>query len=145
MSDPEKKPIYTCRIDGVMPGLDVVLCHSEKKAKKLMRRIGMRNSALAELRGCSRAVTLCRLDAKTARERIFIVYLGDCEDMPYEEALALLVHEAVHIQQEFFRRIGEQEPADEEQAYVVQAISQCLMFEHRKWLSKRLKETGSTS
>lgn len=39
---------------------------------------------------------------------------------------ALLVHEAVHCAQFIFENIGENDPASEEQAYMIQAISQGL-------------------
>lgn len=39
----------------------------------------------------------------------------------------LLIHEAVHIWQEFSHRIGEGQPSEEFEAYAVQSISQRLM------------------
>lgn len=40
---------------------------------------------------------------------------------------SVLVHEAVHIWQEHRRAVGEHEPADESEAYAIQALSQRLM------------------
>jgi len=43
------------------------------------------------------------------------------------QAASILVHEAVHVWQEFRRRIGEENPSAEFEAYAIQAISQRLM------------------
>lgn len=43
------------------------------------------------------------------------------------EVAGLLVHEAVHVVQEYFKHIGEREPAIEQYAYAVQCVSQELM------------------
>lgn len=50
----------------------------------------------------------------------------------------LLVHEAVHVVQEYFRYIGEESPSIEFQAYAIQEVSNHLMYAYRdKQLKKR--------
>lgn len=48
------------------------------------------------------------------------------------EVLAMLVHEAAHIVEEFFDGIGEKKPASEQRAYAMQYVSQELFIEYRR-------------
>ena len=51
-------------------------------------------------------------------------------------AASLLVHEAVHVVQEYFRHIGEEQPSIEMQAYAIQEVSGQLMFAYADKLFK---------
>jgi hypothetical protein len=51
------------------------------------------------------------------------------------EIAALLVHEAVHIWQDYCRRIGESNPGDEQEAYAIQYLSKTLIAEMARRLS----------
>lgn len=51
-------------------------------------------------------------------------------------AATLLVHEAVHVVQEYFRYIGEDQPSSELQAYSIQEVSAQLMFAYSDALFK---------
>lgn len=48
----------------------------------------------------------------------------------------LLVHEAVHVVQEYFRYIGEESPSIEFQAYAIQKVSALLMYAYSDKLFK---------
>jgi len=60
---------------------------------------------------------------------VAIKVMGD----PIETA-CLLVHEAVHVWQEYCEDIGEDSPGAEQEAYAIQAISQRLMTEYARRL-----------
>ena len=54
-----------------------------------------------------------------------------------DQEIALLANEAVHVAQGYFEDIGESDPSDEFEAYVVQGITQHLVGEHLKWRDKQ--------
>lgn len=54
---------------------------------------------------------------------------------PYQPAISiagLLVHESVHIWQNWCEFYGERKPGDEQEAYFIQSISQTLMTEYAR-------------
>jgi hypothetical protein len=51
----------------------------------------------------------------------------------------LLVHEAVHVVQEYFRYIGEESPSIEFQAYSIQKVSTVLLHSYLEKLTKKTK------
>lgn len=61
-----------------------------------------------------------------------IVAVNFAADNTGIEIAGLLVHEAVHISQEYFERLGEREQGREQQAYAIQMISQELMWEYNR-------------
>lgn len=52
------------------------------------------------------------------------------------EIAGLLVHEAVHVVQDYFAYYGEHSPATEQQAYAIQAVSQELMAEYARQIGE---------
>ena len=65
-----------------------------------------------------------------------VVALGPSSGRSPIEVAGLLVHEAVHIWQHYCDWIGGRDPGDEQEAYAVQAISQELMAEYSRRVTK---------
>ena len=68
-------------------------------------------------------------------ECVAIVALGPVGQREPIEIAGLLVHEAVHVWQNYRDAIGEARPGDEQEAYAVQAIAQELMAEYVRRLA----------
>ena len=62
-------------------------------------------------------------------ELVCVVALGPYDGRNAIEIAGLLVHEAVHVWQQYAERIGERNPGVEQEAYAVQCIAQELMAE----------------
>ena len=60
------------------------------------------------------------------------VILIECE-LDWHAEAAMLVHEAVHVADEWLRALGEGSPGDEERACLVQCISEPLFRAHEAW------------
>lgn len=65
---------------------------------------------------------------------VAVVALGDVSERNSIEIAGLLVHEAVHVWQQYCDDIGEDRPGVEQEAYGIQAISQELMAEYARRL-----------
>jgi hypothetical protein len=68
----------------------------------------------------------------SAGDATCIVCLNDWHDRSGIEIAGLLIHEAVHVWQEYCDMIGETTPGREQEAYAVQAIAQELMAEFKR-------------
>ena len=62
-----------------------------------------------------------------ARGLTVVVCMRGWEGRNPVEVAGLLIHEAVHVWQEYAARIGEDSPGREQEAYAIQAIAQELM------------------
>lgn len=119
-------------IEALIPSIEVKLFTSKKKYKKALEKNGEVYSDLNSDAQCT------PVELKDGSIVYFVVII-DQKQYKYEECLALLAHEAVHISQFYFKSIGEYEPAIEEQAYVIQSICQCLFIEYIKFINKKIK------
>lgn len=66
-----------------------------------------------------------------------IVALAGWEARDPIEVAGLLVHEAVHVWQDYAERIGEGHPGVEQEAYAIQSIAQELMAEFARRMGAR--------
>lgn len=107
------------------------LCLSEKEYKKQVKRLGINapNNWLNENANAT-VHYLTNQECKLC----CIVCLGDYTNRNLHEIYGLLIHESVHIWQQFKEWIGEKEPSREFEAYCIQAIAQelILSFDNQK-------------
>jgi hypothetical protein len=68
---------------------------------------------------------------------VAIICIRDWQGREPVEVAGLLVHEAVHVWQEYARRIGEHTPGVEQEAYAVQSIAQELLAEFARQIHGR--------
>ena len=71
-------------------------------------------------------------------EAVAIICLSNFQNRSPVEVAGMLVHEAVHVWQNYCQDIGEREPGREQEAYAIQTIAQELMSE----FARRMREAG---
>ncbi len=77
-------------------------------------------------------------------ERVCVVCLRNDKDRSPIEIAGVLVHEAVHVWQEYRDGVGETKPSSEFEAYSIQAIAQRLMTAYRDQTSPNVEPKGKT-
>jgi hypothetical protein len=110
-----------------VPGPYLTLCLTEQEFKKALGHCGIKEPVAFVRSPSSHATTHICTNAKS--ELVCIVTLRDYKGRDPIEVAGLLLHEAVHVWQEYCKSIGETHPATEQEAYGIQAISQELMAE----------------
>lgn len=111
------------------PGPYLTLCLSEAELRAVERRLK------APVRidwpsGGAKCSTIVTPDGKLT----CIVSLTDWRGRNPIEVAGLLIHEAVHVWQQYADDIGEEQPGAEQEAYAIQAIAQELMTEFARRL-----------
>ena len=109
------------------PGPYLSLCLSEAEFIRALKDCGIKES-IAWIKTDYAQATAHYLH-NTVGDLVCIVCLRDWENRNPVEIAGLLIHEAVHVWQEYAERIGERYPAREQEAYAIQAISQELLAE----------------
>lgn len=110
------------------------LCLSEHDFNSELRRLKISKSDRPLFMKNDRADATCHFFEKNSgRDKCVIVCLRDtATGRELEQVYALLVHEAVHIWQDFKQSIGETFPGDETEAYAIQRIAQSLMYSYKE-------------
>jgi hypothetical protein len=109
------------------PGPYLTLCLAPDELSAALRRIKYTGPAVAWVVPGKHAVVHTLTDPRG--QDTCIVCLDDWQGRNPIEVAGLLVHEAVHIWQQYADDIGEHNPGREQEAYAIQAISQELMAE----------------
>lgn len=117
------------------PGSYITLCLNDIAFQKAMHNCGIKNPPNWILSQQSNASTHFLLSEKN--ELTSIVCLSDWQGRDVVEVAGLLVHEAVHIWQQYAEHIGEKNPEREQEAYAVQAIAQELLEEFRRRVARK--------
>jgi hypothetical protein len=110
---------------NAFPMPELRLYHSRGKCLKALHRLG------------------CATEPSDADAQMWLV--GDVAvvlmegEADWHAEAALLVHEAVHVADEWLKAMGEDSPGDEERAYVVQCVAEPLFRAHERWKRKHVK------
>ena len=125
-------------VPPALPSIDILLTHSEKKAKRIIRKMAGEESVndWSSLRACD--ATTSSLQHNVTGEVVYMIWMRPCVEWSAETDVAILSHEATHVALDYLREIGENEPSEELMAYTVQAITEYLVGKHFKWKKKRL-------
>jgi len=110
------------------PGPYLALCLTEKRYMKAMKHCGIQNPA-SWLNTGADATTHTLTNPSGDLTCVICLRAGDHNPV---EVAGLLVHEAVHVWQEYAQRIGERNPGSEQMAYGIQSISQELLAEYER-------------
>lgn len=125
---------------GALPELEIRLVHSEKKARKAIRRLEGREYEEDWKSLVGRQATTSFLRVPGSEETIYLVWMTPCTDYDAAVDASLLAHEAVHVARHYLKSFGEESPGEELLAYVVQDISLYLIERHFKWKKKRISK-----
>lgn len=119
------------------PGPHLALCLSEKEFQAACKHLRCKNAPPWISTPHSDA-TSHYFDGD--RGLTVVVCIRGWEGRTPVEVAGLLVHEAVHVWQEYAQQIGELSPGREQEAYAVQAISQELMAEFSRLIGRMVKQ-----
>jgi hypothetical protein len=118
----------------VGPYLTLVL--SEKEFHKVLRHCQIPREDFVPWLKSGTADACMHWFNNPKKQLVCVVALQVREGLAGAQIAALLVHEAVHIWQQFRERIGEHSPSTEFEAYAIQAISQRLMYAYAERVAK---------
>lgn len=129
----KRKEVDCVRTCGLMPSVEVSLWHDREKLKK---RLAERDVEIALDRKCEGQTFT--IDTGDADVHFVLIEGFEKHEMCYQ--LGLLAHEATHIASRHFEAIGEEEPAEEEWAYAIEAICSALFDMHLAYVEGRSKQ-----
>jgi hypothetical protein len=114
------------------------VCFNENDFYKELRRLKIKPSNWSNWLSDGALATTHFFDSPKGNN-IAIVCIPIYPDKDGVEVAALLVHEGVHVLQDYFEYIGETEPGKETQAYAMQAISEQLLRAYRDELYRQFE------
>lgn len=119
------------------PGPYLCLCLSEEEYLQALRAIRYKETPPTWVSPGAGATT--HLFSNPRGDTVTVVCLKEREDrgdgsLVGVEVAGLLVHEAVHVWQDYAEQMGERTPGKEQEAYAIQGIAQELMAEYARRL-----------
>jgi hypothetical protein len=109
----------------LIEGDHLAICFTEEEYNKELKRLKVPSTEHGNwLSEGALATTHYLVSKKNIRATIVCIPI---KDEPINTVACLLVHEAVHVVQEYFRYIGETNAGDEIQAYAIQNVSYVLL------------------
>lgn len=119
------------------PGAYLALCTTEKQFLAAMKHCNIKNPP--DWIMSDHADATCHHLQNPKGEPVCVVTLRAAANQNPVEVAGLLVHEAVHVWQEYCVRIGEHKPGREQEAYGIQSIAQELMQSYARQTKKAKK------
>lgn len=131
------KNIEWCSRNLIVSSYYYALCTNEKQFYKELKKFKITPQEIGYWIKEDSSATTHFIKSKDGK-RAGIVCIDPKEASNYEgiQIAALLVHEAVHIWQEFHKSIGELQPSSEFEAYSIQMFAQELMYSYYKQIIK---------
>lgn len=112
---------------SLIAGPFITLVLSEKQFNKAMKHCHISKADMGPWIKTPHADATVHFLENPSKEQCCIVALRVKKKTTADQIVGILVHESVHIWQRFKRRIGEECPSDEFEAYSIQSISQRLI------------------
>lgn len=108
------------------PGPYLALCLNDADFQKVMRHCKIKSPPEWIITPQAQATTHHLFNDHGV---VCVICMRDWENRNGIEVAGLLIHEAVHVWQEYADSIGETNPGREQEAYAIQSIAQELMAE----------------
>lgn len=118
------------------PAPFMCLCLSEDEYLHVIRRLKVKTTEPWVMNDQSQATVHYITD--NDGDLTCVVCLRDWQKYSGLEIAGVLVHEAVHVWQEYCDNIGEKHPGREQEAYAIQSIAQELMAEFYRRMHEHL-------
>lgn len=131
-NDFNRQPMWMSREIGI-PLMNWCLCVSEEAYQVARKQLAKEGKIISD--DFPESGAICQFIYLNKRLTDCIICLVEQED-PIDNA-GFLVHEAVHVWQEFCKEIGEENPSSEFEAYTIQNITTRLFHAYRQALMQR--------
>lgn len=145
----ETKAVKAMRKNGQLPewcdrtmfyGSAYTLCTNEEMFRNELKRLGSKRTDVEFLRASFHACVHTLESASGDEIHVVCIDGQAAKDRDPISVAAMLVHEATHIKQYVMERIGEKNPSDEFEAYVMQHITQNLLAEYRRQMYPKVSK-----